>query len=243
MTRVWTFLSNEAATAAVEFALTMPLVFIMLFGCVDIGVYFVNIDRARRAAVEAADILSQWTPSDGVLAADGATLVLGPNGMTNILTAVGGQDPTGSGGTGKNFGLILSLVRECTTVEVTGKTCPNGAAPVYLQGQVKRGATAAFASMLGGTENATPVGYVAAAGTVPALVQTVPIAAADQIIFAEVTYTYQPYLFSAVFLGQSSLIPSTGFTTIVDFAAFRSRQPIAYCDSTTPATLGPCTTS
>ncbi len=232
--------ADQRGTAALEFALTGPLVLFLIFGSIDVATFLVNVDRARRAAVEAGDILSQWQPSDGVVAADGSTHVLGPNGMTNILNAVGGIEPVS---TGANYGLILTLVRECTATEVSGGTCPNTSVPVYIQGQAATAKPSGFTSMLGSTENGTPTGYVAASGGTTATVQNVPISAGDQVIFVEVRYTFQPFIFAALGGGPFWFNETRSMLTVNDFAAFRSRQPIYYCDSTTSATLGPCSNS
>ncbi len=65
---------RERGAAAVEFALVAPVLFLLLFGIIDYGMYFADALSVRQAAAESARMGSVWSRDDTVTPPWGATV-------------------------------------------------------------------------------------------------------------------------------------------------------------------------
>ena len=206
-----TLRKNAAGTVALEFALALPVLLLVILGCFDVAEYLISVDRVRRVASTASNDISQWwsapTPANG--GPVGGQGPLGPSGMLSVLMgAVQVANPLTAGTSNGQFSVIMTFVE--------GKTVNNATKPV-IQGQIQYPASARTISMLtntvGGSANNTTTAILPAGFTMQL---------GDQAIFTEVSYTFNPFPLNV--LGS---LP-TNLINLKDYAVFKPRQTIIF---------------
>jgi Flp pilus assembly protein TadG len=85
---------RERGAAAVEFALVLPLLVIMLLGIIDFGLYYYNDLQLTHAARDAARYLSVNNVAGAQAAIGGATLVSTVINSQGLTPATSGQPAT-----------------------------------------------------------------------------------------------------------------------------------------------------
>jgi Flp pilus assembly protein TadG len=89
------FSRNERATAAVEFALIMPVLLLLYFGSMEASVLYTADKRVNTISATVGDLIAQWNPDDGTIASAtldtyfaSATGIMAPYSATGLKQVV-----------------------------------------------------------------------------------------------------------------------------------------------------------